>query len=187
VALAGLSCRGELRRPTFRRGVSEGPGGLRLGVLPTGQSSAYLSSPRAGEPLFKLRTILNEVGRRRVARVAIIYAAIAFALLEATDIVIPALEWPEWIIRWVIALAVLGFPLVLILAWIYDVTPEGVVRTAPLGAGEGEEQAGRRAPRPSGLGLSPPGQRRSPGRRGTLHVPVVSWEPGSVWGEIPRG
>jgi TolB-like protein/Tfp pilus assembly protein PilF len=137
--------------------------------------------------LFNLRTILNEVGRRRVARVAIIYAAIAFALLEATDIVIPALEWPEWIIRWVIALAVLGFPLVLILAWIYDVTPEGVVRTAPLGAGEGEEQAGRRAPRPmvSALLLLASGALLAAGALFTFQ-----WshgEPGSVWGGDPLG
>jgi TolB-like protein/Tfp pilus assembly protein PilF len=137
--------------------------------------------------LLNLRTILNEVGRRRVARVAIIYAAVAFALLEATDIVIPALEWPEWIIRWVIALAVLGFPLVLILAWIYDVTPEGVVRTAPLGAGEGEEQAGRRAPRPmvSALLLLASGALLAAGALFTFQ-----WshgEPGSVWGGDPLG
>jgi TolB-like protein/Tfp pilus assembly protein PilF len=132
--------------------------------------------------LFKLRTILNEVGRRRVARVAIIYAAIAFALLEATDIVIPALEWPEWIIRWVIALAVLGFPLALILAWIYDVTPEGVVRTAPLGEGDREEQAGRKAPRPmvSALLLLASGALLAAGALFTFQ-----WshgEPGSAWG-----
>jgi TolB-like protein/Tfp pilus assembly protein PilF len=132
--------------------------------------------------LFKLRTILNEVGRRRVARVAIIYAAIAFALLEATDIVIPALEWPEWIIRWVIALAVLGFPLVLILAWVYDVTPEGVVRTAPLGEVEREEQGGTRAPRPvvSAFLLLASGALLAAGALFTFQ-----WshgEPGSVWG-----
>jgi TolB-like protein/Tfp pilus assembly protein PilF len=132
--------------------------------------------------LFKLRTILNEVGRRRVARVAIIYAAIAFALLEATDIVIPALEWPEWIIRWVIALAVLGFPLALILAWIYDVTPEGVVRTAPLGEVEREEKAGRKAPRPmvSALLLLASGGLLAAGALFTFQ-----WshgEPGSLWG-----
>jgi len=138
--------------------------------------------------LFKLRTILNEVGRRRVARVAIIYAAIAFALLEATDIVIPALEWPEWIIRWVIALAVLGFPLALILAWIYDVTPEGVVRTAPLGEVEREEQAGKKAPRPmvSALLLLASGGLLAAGALFTFQ-----WshgEPGSLWGgDAPEG
>jgi TolB-like protein/Tfp pilus assembly protein PilF len=64
-----------------------------------------------------------------VARVAVVYAAVAFAVLEASDIVIPALGWPEWAIRWVIALALIGFPVTLILAWLYDLTPRGVVRT----------------------------------------------------------
>ena len=54
-----------------------------------------------------------------MARVAVVYAAVAFAVLEASDIVIPALGWPEWTIRWVIALALIGFPVTLILAWIF--------------------------------------------------------------------
>ena len=108
----------------------------------------HAPSSGARDPLFKLRELLNEVGRRHVARVAILYAAVAFALLEATDIVIPALGWPEWFIRWVIALAVLGFPVALILAWIYDVTPKGVVRTAPLHEDDQQKQAGRNPPRP---------------------------------------
>jgi TolB-like protein/Tfp pilus assembly protein PilF len=82
--------------------------------------------------LINLRNLLNEVGRRRVARVAVVYAAVAFALLEAADIVIPALGLADWTIRWVIALALLGFPLTLLLAWVYDLTPRGVVRTKPL-------------------------------------------------------
>ncbi len=96
----------------------------------------------------KLGELLHEVGRRRVARVAILYAAVAFAILEATDIVIPALGWPEWLIRWVIALAVLGFPVVLILAWIYDLTPKGVVRTAPLHEEDPSGESGKRGGRP---------------------------------------
>jgi TolB-like protein/Tfp pilus assembly protein PilF len=79
--------------------------------------------------LLRLRDLLKEVGRRHVARVAVVYAAVAFAFLEAADIVIPALGLPEWTIRWVIALALLGFPVALILAWVYDLTPRGVVRT----------------------------------------------------------
>ncbi len=79
--------------------------------------------------MFKLRDILQEVGRRHVARVAILYAAVAFGALEAADIVIPALGFPPWTIRFVIALALVGFPVTLILAWIYDLTPRGVVRT----------------------------------------------------------
>ena len=79
-----------------------------------------------------LRKLLQEAGRRHVARVAVVYGMIAFGFLEAADIVIPALGWPEWTIRWVIALALLGFPVTLILAWVYDLTPRGVIRTKTL-------------------------------------------------------
>ncbi|NNM05555.1 MAG: hypothetical protein HKO65_10665 [Gemmatimonadetes bacterium] len=94
-----------------------------------------------------LRSLLQEVGRRHVARVAVVYAAVAFAVLEASDIVIPALGWPEWTIRWVIALALLGFPVTLVLAWVYDVTPRGVIRTKSLEE-EGEEAGFRKEPGP---------------------------------------
>lgn len=90
------------------------------------------------QSLLNLSTLLREAGRRHVARVAVVYAAVAFAVLEAADIVIPALGFQEWTIRWVIALALIGFPVTLVLAWIYDVTPKGVVRTDTL---EEEEAA----------------------------------------------
>ncbi len=73
-----------------------------------------------------------------------VYAAVAFAVLEAADIVIPALGFREEIIRWVIALALLGFPVTLILAWIYDLTPRGVIKTRALGEGEEEVLEGQR-------------------------------------------
>jgi TolB-like protein/Tfp pilus assembly protein PilF len=79
--------------------------------------------------VLRVRSILQEVGRRHVARVALVYAAVAFAALEAADIVIPALGLPQNAIRWVIALALLGFPVTLVLAWVYDLTPQGVIRT----------------------------------------------------------
>ncbi len=69
-----------------------------------------------------------------------LYAAVAFAFLEASDIVIPALGLPGWTIRWVIGLAFLGFPVTLVLAWIYDLTPHGVIRTGS----RDEEAAGSR-------------------------------------------
>ena len=95
-------------------------------------------------PVLNLRSLLQEAGRRHVARVAVLYAAVAFGILEAADIIIPALGLEEWTIRWVIALALIGFPVTLVLAWIYDFTPSGVVRTAT--AGELEEgEGGHRA------------------------------------------
>ncbi len=83
-----------------------------------------------------------------MARVAVLYAAVAFAVLEAADIIIPALGLEEWTIRWVIALALLGFPVTLILAWIYDFTPSGVVRTRTLEEENGEVRGGIEPGRP---------------------------------------
>ncbi len=91
--------------------------------------------------MLNLKSLLQEAGRRHVARVAVLYAAVAFGILEAADIIIPALGLEEWTIRWVIALALIGFPITLVLAWIFDFTPSGVVRTQALE--EGEESEGR--------------------------------------------
>jgi TolB-like protein/Tfp pilus assembly protein PilF len=95
-----------------------------------------------------LRRLLQEAGRRHVARVAVVYAAVAFAVLEAADIVIPVLGWPPWAIRWVIGLALLGFPIALILAWVFDFTPKGVVRTKALEDVGLEEASRPEGPRP---------------------------------------
>ena len=83
-----------------------------------------------------------------MARVAVLYAAVAFGILEAADIIIPALGLQEWTIRWVIALALIGFPVTLVLAWIFDFTPSGVVRTQTLEPGEEARVGHRRANRP---------------------------------------
>lgn len=93
--------------------------------------------------MLSLKSLLQEAGRRHVARVAVVYAAVAFAILEAADIVIPALGLEEWTIRWVIALALIGFPVTLILAWIFDFTSSGVIRTRALEIGEAEEGSQR--------------------------------------------
>jgi len=90
------------------------------------------------EPFPRFRRLLRELGRRHVARVAIIYAAVAFACLEAADIIIPALGFPDWAIRWVVVFALLGFPITLILSWVYDLSPRGITRTEPSREGRGE-------------------------------------------------
>jgi TolB-like protein/Flp pilus assembly protein TadD len=95
-----------------------------------------VSSKDAASALFNLRSVLQEAGRRHVARVAVLYAAVAFGILEAADIIIPALGLQEWTIRWVIALALIGFPVTLVLSWLFDLTTSGVVRTQTLEAGQ---------------------------------------------------
>lgn len=90
-----------------------------------------MSSPM-GDNGLRLRAFLAELQRRRVFRVAVVYAIIAFGILQVADIAFPALKLPEWSITLVVALTLLGFPVAMVLAWAFDITPRGVVRTEPL-------------------------------------------------------
>jgi TolB-like protein/tetratricopeptide (TPR) repeat protein len=76
--------------------------------------------------------LLVELKRRKVFRVAAVYAATGFVVLQAADIMLPRLGVPEWAVSLVVALVVLGFPVALVLAWALELTPDGVrVTTAP--------------------------------------------------------
>jgi tetratricopeptide (TPR) repeat protein len=83
-----------------------------------------------------LQRLIRELKRRHVFRVAGVYAVAAFVVLQAGDIIFPALDLPEQTMTLVVALVALGFPLAMVLAWAYQMTPDGVVRSAPSGAGE---------------------------------------------------
>lgn len=66
-----------------------------------------------------------ELKRRKVIRVAIVYAVVAWIVVEIASVMFPELLLPEWSVRLVIALAILGFPVALVLAWAFEMTPEG--------------------------------------------------------------
>ena len=72
-----------------------------------------------------------ELQRRHVVRVAIAYAVAAWVLLQLASIVFPAFGAPDWVLKVVIALLALGFPIAVILAWAFELTPEGIRRTEP--------------------------------------------------------
>ena len=71
----------------------------------------------------------RELTRRSVFQVAAAYCVVAWLLIQVASIVFPTFELPLWLLQSVIILAAIGFPVAVILAWIYDVTPEGVRRT----------------------------------------------------------
>jgi TolB-like protein/Flp pilus assembly protein TadD len=81
-----------------------------------------------------LNRFLSELRGRGVYRVAAIYAAGTWALLQVADILFPMLGFPDWAITSVLAAAALGFPIAIVLAWLFDITPEGIVETDTLGA-----------------------------------------------------
>jgi TolB-like protein/Flp pilus assembly protein TadD len=69
-----------------------------------------------------------ELKRRNVYKVAIAYGVVAWLLLQVATQVFPFLEIPNWAIRLVIMLLALGFPIALVLAWAFELTPEGIKR-----------------------------------------------------------
>src|SRR5438034_4123847 len=75
------------------------------------------------------RKLFAELKRRNVYKVAIAYAVVAWLLMQIATQVFPFLEIPNWAIRLVIMLIVIGFPVALIIAWAFELTPEGLKRT----------------------------------------------------------
>src|SRR5437660_12037861 len=87
------------------------------------------------------RNFFAELKRRNVYKVAVAYAVIAWLLVQVATQVFPFLEIPNWIVRLVIALVVIGFPIALVIAWAFEATPQGIKRTeiaqpSPAASGE---------------------------------------------------
>src|SRR6266567_4636786 len=74
------------------------------------------------------RNFFAELKRRNVYKVAIAYAVVAWLLMQIATQVFPFLEIPNWAIRLVIMLIVIGFPIALVIAWAFELTPEGIKR-----------------------------------------------------------
>ncbi len=74
----------------------------------------------------------QELKRRGVPKVMAMYAATAFIIIEASDIILPRLGLPDWTVTLMIILLIVGFPATFALSWIFDITPQGVVKTEPL-------------------------------------------------------
>src|SRR5881394_2170334 len=74
----------------------------------------------------------EEVKRRKVYRVAAGYVVVAGGLIQLASAVFPAWELPNWALRLVILLLLIGFPIALILAWAFDVTSQGIRATPPV-------------------------------------------------------
>jgi TolB-like protein len=77
-----------------------------------------------------------ELKRRHVFKVAGVYGVVAFVLLQVADLLGEGLRLPDSFLPFITAVVLLGFPLALILAWAFEVTPDGVQRTAGAAPGE---------------------------------------------------
>src|SRR5881396_2631401 len=74
------------------------------------------------------RHFVSELRRRNVYKVAVAYAIVAWLLIQVATQVFPFFEIPNWAVRLVVLLLIIGFPIALILSWAYEITPEGIKR-----------------------------------------------------------
>jgi TolB-like protein/Flp pilus assembly protein TadD len=93
-----------------------------------------------------------ELKRRNVYKVAVVYAVVAWLLIQAGSILFPTFEAPGWVMKVFVAVVAAGFPIALILAWAFELTPEGLKRT----------EFADELPRKSG------------GRRGWIYVVIIA-------------
>ena len=87
----------------------------------------------------KLIRFWQELKRRKVFSVVTTYSATAYIIIEVTNNLITSLNLPNWIGQIVVILLVIGLPVVVILSWIFDFTPKGIIKTESLEESEGKE------------------------------------------------
>src|SRR5881275_1998111 len=75
------------------------------------------------------KIFFGELKRRNVYKVGVAYAVVAWLLMQVASQIFPFFEIPNWIVRLVVLLLVIGFPVALIIAWAFEVTSEGIKST----------------------------------------------------------
>jgi TolB-like protein len=73
---------------------------------------------------------INELKRRNVIKASIAYVVVAWILLQAVSIILPIVNAPEWVLKMFTFFLAIGFPIWVIFSWVYEVTPEGLKKTA---------------------------------------------------------
>src|SRR6266581_3217891 len=82
------------------------------------------------------RHFVSELRRRNVYKVAVAYAVVSWLLIQIATQVFPFFEIPNWAVRFVVLLLILGFPVALSLAWAFELTPEGIKRVEDVAPNE---------------------------------------------------
>jgi TolB-like protein/tetratricopeptide (TPR) repeat protein len=90
-------------------------------------------------------SLIAELKRRNVFRVGAAYAIVAWLLIEVASVLLPTFEAPAWVMKAFSTLVILGFPLTLVIAWAFELTPEGIKRETAVDPAESiKQQTGRK-------------------------------------------
>ena len=82
------------------------------------------------------RNFLAELKRRNVYKVAIAYAVVGWLMVQIASTVLPTFRTPEWELQTLVVFVALGLPVALVLAWAFEITPQGIVRTEDVAPNE---------------------------------------------------
>ena len=88
-------------------------------------------------------SLIQQLKRRNVIRVAIVYCVVGWLVLQMANVAAPALGLPGWTFQVLLLIGVFGFPLVVMFAWYFELTPSGLKRTEPVQATESIEEETR--------------------------------------------
>jgi adenylate cyclase len=83
-----------------------------------------------------LKKYIEELKRRNVFKVAITYGITAWILLQIVETVAPIINAPDWLLKVVFVLLIIGLPIALISAWAFEMSPKGIIRTESVDAKE---------------------------------------------------
>jgi serine/threonine-protein kinase len=76
-----------------------------------------------------LKNFFSELKRRNVYKVAVAYAVVGWLVIQVSATVLPTFHAPEWVVQTLVVLVAVGFPIALVIAWAFELTPEGIKRT----------------------------------------------------------
>src|SRR5436309_5685716 len=107
--------------------IDNGTGGSR--ETSTGGSGSRPGRSAVDERGRESINFFAELKRRNVYKVAVAYAIVGWLLVQVATQVFPFFEIPNWAVRLIVLLIVIGFPIALVIAWAFELTPEGLKRT----------------------------------------------------------
>ena len=101
--------------------------GVRL-IAPVHAGTGDFALQESEDPAEENISLFQQLQRRKVTRVGAAYIVLAWVIIQVADTVMPALGLPDWAVTLTIALALLGFPVAIAVAWLFEVTPLGTLR-----------------------------------------------------------
>jgi hypothetical protein len=80
-------------------------------------------------------SVFSELKRRNIFRVGLLYAIASWIILQVTDVGVSLVHIPTWVGKLIFVLLTVGFPLILIFSWVYEITPDGLKKESNVDSG----------------------------------------------------